>query len=58
MAVCIDAGDSSFSYYKTGIYSGPCGTKCSHAVTLVGYTSDYWIVQNSWGTNWGEKGFI
>jgi len=28
-----------------------------HAITLVGYTRDGFIVQNSWGTGWGAKGF-
>ncbi|WP_136806823.1 C1 family peptidase [Desulfosediminicola flagellatus] len=28
-----------------------------HAVCLVGYTKDYFIVRNSWGTKWGDKGF-
>ncbi len=28
-----------------------------HAVCLVGFTPDYFIVRNSWGTNWGDQGF-
>jgi hypothetical protein len=28
-----------------------------HAVALVGYTSDRFIVRNSWGDNWGDQGF-
>lgn len=29
-----------------------------HAVTMVGYTKDYYIVRNSWGTGWGDKGYF
>ena len=28
-----------------------------HAVALTGWGPDYWIIKNSWGTEWGENGF-
>lgn len=35
----------------------PATKRGGHAVALVGYTSDCFIVRNSWGTTWGDKGF-
>jgi|EP00519_Triparma_laevis_P007999 C1A family cysteine protease len=62
MSIAIDA--SQWSSYTGGIMdSGSCSNsprKMDHAVQLVGYNADeaYWVVRNSWNTNWGEDGFI
>ena len=49
--------------YKKGILtSRECGTEIDHAVLIVGYGNedgiDYWLVKNSWGTEWGDNGYI
>ncbi|RWR83320.1 senescence-specific cysteine protease SAG39-like protein [Cinnamomum micranthum f. kanehirae] len=63
ISVGIDASGLSFQHYSTGVFDGDCGTDLDHAVTVVGYgTTDdgtkYWLVKNSWGTGWGEEGYI
>ncbi|XP_064087022.1 crustapain-like isoform X3 [Macrobrachium nipponense] len=64
VSVCIDAGQPSFGSYGGGVYYEPsCDTYyANHAVTAIGYGSelllDYWLVKNSWGTSWGESGYI
>ena len=63
-SVTIDASETVFHAYTGGIISGTaCGTSLDHAVTAVGYGTqgtgkDFYIVKNSWGTSWGDKGFI
>lgn len=63
VSVAIDARHSSFFLYKSGVYYDPaCTQTVNHAVLVVGYGNlngkDYWLVKNSWGLNFGEKGYI
>jgi C1A family cysteine protease len=57
LSVCVDA--SKWSSYTGGILS-TCGTSVDHCVQAVGIdtTEGYWKVRNSWGTSWGESGYI
>jgi KDEL-tailed cysteine endopeptidase len=62
LSVLVDDGDI-FGYYKGGIIdTEDCGTDVNHAVVAVGFGNadgkDYWLVRNSWGTGWGEGGYV
>ncbi|KAL8461158.1 hypothetical protein ACS0TY_032584 [Phlomoides rotata] len=62
VSVGIDARGYSFQLYSSGVFTGYCGTNLNHAVTIVGYGKEkdveYWLVKNSWGSGWGESGYI
>ena len=59
VSVAVEADSAVFQMYKSGVVDDTaCGTSLNHGVLAVGYTADYWIVKNSWGETWGDKGYI
>jgi len=60
LSVGVDA--TLWQFYVGGIFSVVCGKQLNHGVLLVGYgvqgKKEYWIIKNSWGASWGEKGYL
>merc|ERR1711928_278204 len=64
VSVSLYASTQGFQFYSSGVYvDSSCPKTINHAVLAVGYGTDsyygpYWIIKNSWGTGWGDAGYI
>jgi cathepsin F/cysteine peptidase B len=60
LSIALDA--MSWQTYSGGIMSNCMGSQLDHGVLIIGYdttfSTPYWIVKNSWGSMWGENGYI
>jgi C1A family cysteine protease len=57
LSVCVAA--STWQFYTGGVVKR-CGRQVDHCVQAVGVDvkGGYWKVRNSWGSDWGESGYI
>merc|ERR1711920_721008 len=65
ISICVHGGGNGWQVYKKGVFSKKCSgaaAELDHCVQLVGYDKSgptpYWIVRNSWNTDWGIDGYM
>jgi len=62
VSVAIEADQSAFQFYTSGVITKGCGTNLDHGVLAVGYGTengvDYFLVKNSWSADWGDNGYV
>lgn len=51
---------SAFIAYSSGTFDENSSARINHAIVLVGWddSRNAWLLRNSWGTNWGEGGYM
>lgn len=58
--VSINTGQQFSDIGRDGMFNAaeaPSGQHGRHAMLMVGYTGNFYIVKNSWGTDWGDNGY-
>ncbi|EGT35492.1 hypothetical protein CAEBREN_11857 [Caenorhabditis brenneri] len=59
MIVCANFATNKNRFYHSGIAEDPeCGTEPTHALVVIGYGPDYWLLKNTYSKVWGEKGYM
>ena len=64
VSISLDAMTQLWWSYKGGVMTGCCNSAPDHAVLIVGFGKDaktnldYWLIKNSWGSSWGEGGYL
>eukprot|EP00658_Telonema_sp_P-2_P019769 TRINITY_DN17780_c0_g1_i5.p1 TRINITY_DN17780_c0_g1~~TRINITY_DN17780_c0_g1_i5.p1 ORF type:complete len:253 (+),score=73.15 TRINITY_DN17780_c0_g1_i5:236-994(+) len=58
LSILVDA--SAWQFYQSGIMSNCTAGDVDHAVLITGFNDNEgsWTIKNSWGTQWGEAGYI
>merc|ERR1711939_1032433 len=58
VSVAIQADQSVFQQYTGGVITSGCGSNLDHGVLAVGYDGTAIKVKNSWGSSWGDNGYV
>lgn len=57
-AARVSAYNDVFRNYKYGtITNSTCTGNIDHAILVIGYGTNYWLIKNQWGPTWGDSGF-